>query len=39
MRKPCRWAWSSLFLDVNNDSWEDIHVANGFYTRTDLEDL
>ena len=27
-----RWAWGSLFADVNNDGWEDILVANGFVT-------
>ncbi len=27
-----RWAWSSNFLDINNDGWEDIFVANGFVT-------
>lgn len=27
-----RWAWGSLFADVNNDGWEDLLVANGFVT-------
>lgn len=27
-----RWAWGSLFADINNDGWEDIIVANGFVT-------
>ena len=27
-----RWAWSSPFVDLNNDGWEDIVVANGFHT-------
>ena len=31
-----RWAWSSNFLDLNNDGWEDLVVANGFIT-SDLD--
>ena len=27
-----RWAWGSLFADINNDGWEDLLVANGFVT-------
>ena len=34
-----RWAWASLFADFNNDGWEDLHVCNGFYTRSDIDDL
>ena len=34
-----RWAWSSPFLDINNDGWEDIVVANGFLTTEDTGDL
>jgi len=34
-----RWAWSSPFVDVNNDGWEDIVVANGFITADDTGDL
>jgi hypothetical protein len=34
-----RWAWSSLFVDVNNDGWEDLYVANGFITADDPRDL
>ncbi len=34
-----RWAWASLFADLNNDSWEDLYVCNGFYTRPDPGDL
>ncbi len=30
-----RWAWGSAFVDVNNDGWEDIVVANGYITTTD----
>ena len=26
------WAWSSNFVDLNNDGWEDLLVANGFLT-------
>jgi hypothetical protein len=34
-----RWAWSSLFADVNNDGWEDLLVANGYLTTDDTGDL
>ena len=34
-----RWAWGSIFVDVNNDGWEDIVVANGFVTGNRLDDL
>ena len=34
-----RWAWASLFFDLNNDGWEDLLVANGYFTRTDTGDL
>ena len=34
-----RWAWGSNFVDVNNDGWEDLVVANGQYTGEDSGDL
>jgi len=34
-----RWAWSSLFADINNDGWEDLLVANGYITTDDTGDL
>lgn len=34
-----RWAWSSNFVDINNDGWEDLIVANGFITGEDPADL
>ena len=34
-----RWAWGSRFVDINNDGWEDLFVANGFITQTDPGDL
>ena len=34
-----RWAWSSLFADLNNDGWEDLLVANGFVTGRTKDDL
>ena len=33
------WAWGSSFVDINNDGWEDLFVANGFMTRGDTGDL
>ncbi len=34
-----RWAWGSKFVDLNNDSLEDLYVANGFITTEDTGDL
>ena len=34
-----RWAWSSNFVDVNNDGWEDIVIANGYYSGENKDDL
>ncbi len=34
-----RWAWSSGFVDFNNDGWEDLAVANGYLTNTRSDDL
>ena len=34
-----RWAWGSRFVDLNNDGWEDLIVANGFITTDDTGDL
>ncbi len=34
-----RWAWSSNFVDLNNDSWDDILVANGYYSGSKKDDL
>jgi len=30
-----RWAWGSLFADLNNDGRNDLLVANGFITQPD----
>jgi hypothetical protein len=34
-----RWAWTSVFVDLNNDGWEDLLVANGYMTTDDTGDL
>ena len=34
-----RWAWSSKFVDLNNDGWQDLVVANGFQTNVIPDDL
>ena len=34
-----RWAWGSVWADLNHDGWEDILVANGFVTSSDPDDL
>jgi hypothetical protein len=34
-----RWAWSSLFCDINNDSRPDLLVGNGFLSREATDDL
>ena len=34
-----RWAWGSLFADLDNDSWDDVLVANGYLTRNLPDDL
>ncbi|MDF1710979.1 MAG: VCBS repeat-containing protein, partial [Akkermansiaceae bacterium] len=34
-----RWSWGSIFVDFNNDGWEDIFVTNGFVTGREEDDL
>ncbi len=34
-----RWAWCSLFLDIDNDSFQDLVIANGNITNEDPGDL
>ena len=34
-----RWGWSSLFIDLNNDGWEDLLSTNGYITASDTGDL
>ncbi len=34
-----RWAWSSRFIDLNGDGWEDLAIANGFVTNVTPDDL
>ena len=30
-----RWAWGSIFADINNDGWQDLLVGNGYITGDD----
>ena len=34
-----RWAWSSLFADINNDGWLDLLVTNGYVSGVQPDDL
>ena len=34
-----RWAWSSDFVDLNNDGHQDIYVQNGYISGADSGDL
>ena len=34
-----RWAWSSTFADLNNDTLSDVLVVNGYVTEQDAGDL
>jgi hypothetical protein len=34
-----RWAWASRFIDLTNDAWPDLVVANGYVTNANHEDL
>jgi hypothetical protein len=34
-----RWGWCSLFVDINNDSWQDIVAMNGYITSSSPDDL
>ena len=34
-----RWAWSSDALDLNNDGYQEIYVANGYVTNSNTRDL
>ena len=34
-----RWSWGSIFVDLNNDGWQDLVVANGFLSDEDTDDL
>ncbi len=34
-----RWAWASKFVDLTNDGWLDLVVANGYVTNDDTDDL
>ncbi|MCA9151025.1 MAG: VCBS repeat-containing protein, partial [Planctomycetales bacterium] len=34
-----RWAWASKFVDLNNNGWQDLVVANGYLTNERPNDL
>jgi hypothetical protein len=34
-----RWAWSSDFVDFDNDGHEDLFIQNGYVTGPDTHDL
>ncbi|MGH9868089.1 MAG: tetratricopeptide repeat protein [Candidatus Polarisedimenticolia bacterium] len=34
-----RWAWASKWIDFNNDGWDDLAVANGYFTKDKPIDL
>ncbi|MCA9150192.1 MAG: VCBS repeat-containing protein [Planctomycetales bacterium] len=34
-----RWSWGSLFVDLDNNGWDDLLVANGFVTGQQTDDL
>ncbi|MEM7233856.1 MAG: VCBS repeat-containing protein [Planctomycetota bacterium] len=34
-----RWSWGSNFVDLDNDGWQDLLVANGYITTDDTGDL
>lgn len=34
-----RWAWGAMFVDLNNDGYDDIVVPNGFLTNERVDDL
>ena len=27
------WTWASFFVDIDNDSWQDVFMANGYYRK------
>lgn len=32
------WSWAMLFMDANNDGWQDLFVTNGNYRTTNLDE-
>jgi enediyne biosynthesis protein E4 len=33
------WSWAALFMDADNDSWQDIFISNGYYRDVYNNDL
>ena len=25
------WSWASLFMDMDNDGWQDLYITNGYF--------
>lgn len=34
-----KWSWGSVFMDINNDGWDDLLVGNGYITQRRADDL
>ncbi len=34
-----KWSWGSVFVDINNDGWDDLLVDNGSITQQRADDL
>ena len=32
------WSWASMFLDFNNDGFQDVYSPNGYITNKDPDD-
>ena len=32
------WAWGGVFVDFDNDGWEDLYSTNGFISGKSMQD-